>query len=225
MKVRVQVIVETKTGQSQVVEEVACLERGVLLPDGLGLTLAEAKQLLAGVQRTLVMQQVAEYVAHQQRCPDCGTLYRRKGQHEVVVRTVFGKLQVLSPRFYTCVCRPQTQASFSPLAALLRERTTPELLYLEAKFAALVSYGATVDLLGEVLPIGDDLAVASVHRQVQQVAQRAESELEDERPNFVEGCPRTWANLPPPEGPLAVALDVATSIRAKPKAARKAGLR
>lgn len=207
MKVRVQVIVETETGQPEVVEEVACLERGALQPDELGLTLAEAKQLLAGVQRTLVTQQAAEYVAQHQHCSDCGMLRPHKGMHEIVVRSLFGKLKVLSPRFYTCKCQPQSQASFSPLAQLLRERTTPELLYLEAKFAARISYGATVDLLSDVLPLGDDLAVASVHRHVQQVAQRVEAELGQELIGFGEKCQIGKTNLPIPEGPLIVALD------------------
>jgi hypothetical protein len=39
----------------------------------------------------------------------------------------------------------------------LAERTSPELAYLETKFAALVSYGLTIKLLEEVLPIGQDL--------------------------------------------------------------------
>ena len=34
------------------------------------------------------------------------------------------------------------------------EHTAPELLYLESKFASLVSYGLTADLLQEVLPVG-----------------------------------------------------------------------
>ena len=62
---------------------------------------------------------------------------------------------------------PTESGQFSPLAELLRERTTPELLHLEAKLAALVSYGATVDLLSDVLPLGDDPAVSSVHANVQ----------------------------------------------------------
>ena len=37
--------------------------------------------------------------------------------------------------------------------AALRERVSPEMLYLETKFASLVSYGLTVGLLGELLPL------------------------------------------------------------------------
>ena len=54
MKVRVQVIVESEHGETPCVEEVAQFERGELWPEALGLTLAEAKALLQGVQRTMV---------------------------------------------------------------------------------------------------------------------------------------------------------------------------
>jgi hypothetical protein len=49
-------------------------------------------------------------------------------------------------RLYRCVCQsdPSDAAStFSPLGALLPEPVTPELLFLEPKWAALVSYGVT----------------------------------------------------------------------------------
>ena len=48
--------------------------------------------------------------------------------------------------------------------ALLTENTSPELLYLESKWASLVSFGVTVDLLKDVLPI--DRANASTVRAV-----------------------------------------------------------
>jgi hypothetical protein len=61
MKIRVQVIVESDDGVGEMVQEIAQLERGQLRPEELGLTLAEAKGLLEGLQRTVVEQQIAEY--------------------------------------------------------------------------------------------------------------------------------------------------------------------
>ena len=59
------------------------------------------------------------------------------------------------------------------MAELLKERTAPELLYLEAKWSSLLSFGVSCDLLGEVLPnrilarqrFGDD--VVALFRQVE----------------------------------------------------------
>ena len=56
MRVRIQVVVESDPGDPPVVQEVATLERGPLQPDGLGLTLAEAKALLHGVAPSLALQ-------------------------------------------------------------------------------------------------------------------------------------------------------------------------
>jgi hypothetical protein len=56
--------------------------------------------------------------------------------------------------------------SFSPLAMLLPERTTPDLLYLETKWAALMSYGLTVKLLQAVLPIDEPLEAVTIRNHV-----------------------------------------------------------
>ena len=60
MRVRIQVV-ESEAGDPPLVPEIATLERGSLQPDGLGLTLAEAKDLLRGVQETMVAEQVAAF--------------------------------------------------------------------------------------------------------------------------------------------------------------------
>src|SRR5512143_673475 len=208
MRVRIQVVVESDSDAVPLVHEVATLERDGLQPEGLGLALAEAKDLLRGVQETMVAAQVAAFEAQQECCPDCGRARRRNGRHEIVYRTPFGKLRLDSPRFYACSCQgapPRT--SVSPLAERLPERTAPELAYVESKFAALMSYGLTVDLLAEILPLGEELAKTSVRRQVQRVAERTESELGDEQFSFIEGCQRDWDQLPRPDPPLTVGLD------------------
>jgi hypothetical protein len=208
MRVRIQVIVEAESDAVPLVHEVATLERDGLQPEGLGLALAEAKDLLRGVQETMVAAQVAAFEAQQECCPDCGRARRRNGRHEIVYRTPFGKLRLDSPRFYACPCQQAApRASLSPLAERLPERTAPELAYLESKFAALMSYGQTVEVLAELLPLGEDLAKTSVRRQVHRVAERAEGELGDEQFSFIEGCQRDWNELPRPDPPLTVGLD------------------
>lgn len=53
----------------------------------------------------------------------------------------------------------------------------PALMYLETKFATLVSFGLTGQLLEEVLPIGQALSVTAIRNRVKHTAQRLESEL------------------------------------------------
>jgi hypothetical protein len=123
------------------------------------------------------------------------------------VRTLFGKLTLSSPRLYTCSCQPQQQSSWSPVAALFSERSTPELLCQEVRWASLLSYGVTVKLLGDLLPMEHQLSTSTVSRHVHQVAQRLEGELGEEQPSFIEGCPDQWYQLPEPDAPLMVSLD------------------
>src|SRR5262249_43444747 len=139
VRVCVQVIVEADDGTPPTVQEVARIERGDLRIDTLGLHLAEAKDLLQNVQDVVMAEQVRQAVAEQVPCPACGRARRHKDAATIVLRTLFGTLRLRSPRRWHCPCRPQPSRTFSPLAAVLPERTTPELLYLESKFAGLVS--------------------------------------------------------------------------------------
>ena len=175
MKLKVQIIVEHEDLDGPVVEEIVCLCRGDLLPETLGLTLEEGKEMLAKIQERMVTHQASQYLEQQRSCPVCGHRRGNKDGRKIVWRSLFGKLHIDSPRLYTCPCQAQTKQSFSPLAELLQERTAPELRYLQSKWASLVSYGFTVDLLEEVLPIQTN--VATVFLNLHQVAERLEGEL------------------------------------------------
>jgi hypothetical protein len=208
MKFSVQVIVHPDdTEASPVVREVFAADRDDLAPGTLGLQLAEAKDLLAAVQDIVVEQQASAAITRQVACPDCGRARRHKDTRTIVVRSLFGALRLASPRWWHCGCRDQPARTFQPLAGLLPERTTPELAYLQARLAALVSYGLTADLLGELLPLGRRLHPAVVRRQTQAVAQRLEDELGEERPSFTGTCQRDREELPRPDLPIVVGLD------------------
>src|SRR5664279_5982670 len=90
---------------------------------------------------------------------------------------------------------------------MLTTHYAPELQYLEIKFASLMSYGLSVELLTEVLPIADEINHTSLRRQLHHVAERIEGELGEEQFQFIEGCPNDWAKQSPPGPPLTVGLD------------------
>ena len=207
MKVTVQVVLHADDDSETVVREAFTVQREALTPDTVGLQLQEAKDLLAAVQDTLVEHQVTTALSAQAACPDCGIGRRHKDSRPIVMRTLFGTLRLDSPRWWHCPCSPRAARTFSPLAAILRERTTPELSYLQARFAGQVSYGLSADMLSEILPLGRALHATTVRRQLQATAQRLEDELGDERPGFITGCPAEWAELPRPDLPLVVGLD------------------
>src|SRR5580704_17145423 len=207
MKIKIQITVESDDGQLKVAQDVAHLDRGTLRPETLGLTLAEARSILAGIEQTVVEQQAAEFMAQQRTCSHCGHERPCKGRHHIVFRTPFGKLRLESPRLYHCQCESDGRTSFSPLAELLQERSSPELVYLETKFAALVSYGLTVELFKEVLPISQELSTTAIRQRVRQTAQRLEDELGEEQHMFIGGCQRDWDQLPDPAASLIVGID------------------
>jgi hypothetical protein len=155
----------------------------------------------------MVRQPLAHSVASQRRCPECGAPRSVRGHHCVTLRTAFGNCTLDSPRLGHCACRSHATKTFSPLAELLPEHTSPELLFLETKWASLAPYGVTADLLKDVLPVDEKLSAVTIRNHLFQVAERMERELGEERPVYVDGCERDWERLPMPDGPLTVTID------------------
>jgi hypothetical protein len=209
VRVRVLLQVAPEDGAFGDAAEVATFEKGADRLEAVGLSLAEGKAVLAAVQHRIVELQAAAWVAARRRCPGYGKRLRSKGGYPVVFRSLFGDVRLASPRFHRCGCdRDQAgPATVSPLKALLSDHVAPERLYLEARWASLVPYAATAELLADVLPVGAAINAGTVRAHVLRVAERAEAELGEERSRFVEGCPADWAELPPPEGRIVVGLD------------------
>jgi hypothetical protein len=156
------------------------------------------------------------YLETQRACSHCGHRQCSKGYHTTQVRTLFGTIPIHSLRLYQCPCQPDGARTYSPLATLLPEHVTPELLFLETKWAALVSYGITAQLLHEMLPIDDTLAPCTIREHVFTVAERLEPQLGEEQWSFIDSCPAGWSRLPIPDGPLTVGID-GGYVRAQPK--------
>ena len=228
MKIKIQLVIEAQEGMDDLplIEEIGSFERGEATLETLGLSLVEAKELLAATQKKLVTAQLQGYLQTRNQCEACGKTYGRKGHQKLVFRTLFGKLGLDSPRFYQCKCnggREENGAkSFSPLTTLLSERAAPEFIYLQTKWAALMSYGLTAQLLHEVLPLEKPLSTGSLTSRVRKCAERLEKELGDEQASFIEGCPSQWAAFPQPAAPLTVGID-GGYVRGREGKNRKAG--
>ena len=203
---RIQVVTIGEDG-SEERREIRFIQRTDLKPETLGLTLAEGKMILKDLQQIVVECQLASFLLPKRACPDCGEPRCTKGNHTLLVRTVFGQLTVRSPRLHHCACRPHETKTFSPLAELLPNHTLPELLFLETKWASLMSYGMTSKLLQEVLPIDEPVNTFTIRQHVGDVAERLERELGDEQCCFIDGGQQSWDELPAPDGPLTVGID------------------
>jgi hypothetical protein len=201
MQCTIQVVITTDEGQTET-RDIACVEREDLTPSTLGLTLAEGKAILKALQAVAVEQQMAAYLETQRPCAHCGNLRHSKGYHTTQIRTVFGTIPVHSLRLYQCRCQsdPSDMArTFSPLTVLLLEPMTPELLFLETKWATLMSYGITAQLLHEVLPIDEALTPCTIREHVFKVAERLEQALGEEQWSFIDrAAPRTRCARPAP---------------------------
>ena len=84
---------EARTGWGEVTTcEIGALHRslGDLTVDGVGLSLAEAKALLAELQQRIVQSQIDEYVTCARVCPDCMKLRPLRDQRSRTLQTLFG---------------------------------------------------------------------------------------------------------------------------------------
>ena len=207
MNVHVEVVCITADGTEQR-REVLGIERAELAMETLGLSLQEGNALLKGVQDWVVAQQVNENLERQRVCKHCGRRHSTKDAGSTPVKTVFGRVEVPNPRWHRCTCETTGARTFRPTKAWLQGRTSPELLYLETKWASLVPFAKVADLLKEVLPGGDASNQETIRNHLQATAERIEQELGDERQlNLFEGTEEEWEQQPLPDGPITVGID------------------
>jgi hypothetical protein len=100
MQFKVQLVVCIEDGQKETVQELAVLDKKCQCLEHLGLTLAEAKQLLTTLQHHLIEQQASAFVTAQAQCAHCGKALGIKGYHTRTFRTLFGTVTLTSPRLY-----------------------------------------------------------------------------------------------------------------------------
>jgi hypothetical protein len=116
----------------------------------LGLTLAETKRLLAGLQQEIVAAQIRDHAVRRPACPRCGVVCRVKDYQDHAVATLFGKVSVRLPRFRCATCGVIEIGVDWPSHC----RSTPELDQLQAHLSALMTYRVAADVLAQMFPVG-----------------------------------------------------------------------
>jgi hypothetical protein len=154
-----------------------------------GLCLKDSKDLLGRLQHAVVEAEAAAYVDRHRCCSACGRRLRGKGQYPIIFRTAFGNVPLVSPRFYHCRCHPADSMTFSPLAELFTEHTAPELLYLETRWASLISFGMAAALLKDVLPVAGTTNPETVRQHLHKVAARQDADLGTSEPGLRDDGP------------------------------------
>ncbi|MDO9714521.1 hypothetical protein Q7A36_39955, partial [Paracraurococcus sp. LOR1-02] len=144
----------------------------------LGLTLAESKQLLAGVQQEIVAAQARLHAALRPECRDCGTPCRMKDYRQHEIATLFGQVTVRLPRFHCAGCgSAEAGVDWPP-----RVRSTPELDRLRAQLSVLLTYRTAADLLGQMFPVDAGLDPESLRRHTFKVAETSPMRSATETP-------------------------------------------
>jgi hypothetical protein len=102
MKWTIKVVAEVTPGQT-VEHEITTLEREDLLsPATVGLTIAEGKVILEGLQKQMVTAQVQHHNASLQSCFHCGRSFRTKGYYQLILRSVHGDVLMRVRRIRGC---------------------------------------------------------------------------------------------------------------------------
>ena len=115
----------------------------------LGLTLTEAKQLLARVQREISTAQARAHAVGRPVCPCGDGVCRVKDYRDHAVATLFGQVTLRVPRFRCGACgRIETGINWPSHC-----RSTPELDRLRAHLSALMTYRVSADLLEHMFPV------------------------------------------------------------------------
>jgi hypothetical protein len=139
MHCKIQLVMCTDDGREETVTDGITLTKDCQRIEHLGLTLAEAKQLLTTIQQQRLEQQVDTLLASRSHCTACGTALKVKGDHTRTFRTLFGTFKLSSLRLYHWRRQRRKTTTFRPLTALLTESVAPELRFIETKWASLVS--------------------------------------------------------------------------------------
>jgi hypothetical protein len=173
--------VETRlAGRTLAVEEVTKFDRRVagIVPEEIGLTLQEGKEVLKSVQRNIVQKQIKVQGIASSHCMHCSGAQPVKDIRTRQIRTVFGKITVACRRYIRCTCRGGRPSILWPLGLMELPGSTPELSYLMAKWGSLLPYRRAAGMLGELLPISDAVVSrATLRRHALKVGARLDQRV------------------------------------------------
>src|SRR5215213_3768491 len=134
----------------------------------LGLTLSEAKQLLARVQQAMVAAQACDHAALRPECAGCGGRCQVKDWRSRRIATLLGAVAVRLPRFRCPGCgRGETGVGWPAHC-----RSTPELDRLQAHLSALMTYRVAAGVLAHLLPVAAGKNHGTLRRRTLELGER-----------------------------------------------------
>jgi hypothetical protein len=145
-------------------------------PRTIGLTLAEGKLVLAGLQRHLVQAQTEDHCRRRRRCQRCGAPRPIKDKRTRRLLSLFGTVNVSAPRFEPCRCAVTRRQTLNPVSEIIPDRCTPEHERVVAKMGVSLPYRRARTLLAEFLPLDDIPSVETARQRTIRVGARLEKE-------------------------------------------------
>jgi hypothetical protein len=134
----------------------------------LGMTLSEAKELLAQVQQQVVGAQANAHAMFRPDCRSCGATCHVKDWQPHRIATLFGEVRLKLPRFLCTGCGcGETGVSWPS-----RCRSTPELNQQQARLSALMPFRVAADVLQHLLPIDAGKSPETLRSHTLQVGQQ-----------------------------------------------------
>ena len=140
----------------------------------LGLSVAERKTILTGLQRYLVQAQAEEHCRSRRRCDRCGAQRPLKAFGRRRLVSLFGVVEVRAPRFDPCRCGVASRRPITPVAGIMSDRCTPAYERTLAKMGSLLPYRRARAMLDEFFPLGDTPEVETIRQRTLKVGARLE---------------------------------------------------
>ena len=179
-KLEFTITVNWRREDGSIATKLGTLDRGACRSaEDMGLQLADAKPILGRLQEIVASEQLERYCEAVRPCPRC---HRRRHLKDYRCRrfdTVFGRLDVRTPRFDGCRHCGERLIT-SPVSELLTERVSPELRHLQAELAAQLPYRQAAALLEELLPETGGLNYATTRNRTLAVGKRIEQDIREE---------------------------------------------
>jgi hypothetical protein len=163
----------------------------------LGLTMAEGKMTLAGLQRHLVQAQAEEYCRSRRRCDYCGGQRPLKDFRRRRLTSLYGVVEVRAPRFDPCRCSVASRRTITPVAEIMPDRCTPEYERTLARMGSELPYRRARSLLEVFFPLSHTPEVETIRQRTLRVGARLERE-----------AVRLRTSAPPPAEAQSVALAI-----------------
>jgi hypothetical protein len=139
----------------------------------IGFSVEEGKAIMAHLQQVVVKQQCEAYVLTSRFCNDCENFRRIKDYGKRKIRTVFGCVEVRSPRIMNCQrCLPHFWGAWPVLSEICPDQATPELMERSARLGALLPYRKAAELMAEFLPIKPTESFATLRHRTLKLGER-----------------------------------------------------